>query len=152
MVNQVKVVSILMIVQGGLATVMGLLYAIAGPSLMAFVISQEKNVRAADKQALTVVTVYYLTSGLLAIVAGALNIFGGIRGLKFRSRTFLIVSLFANVLALATCYCIPTSIGVMIYGLIVIFNADVAKAFELGDQGVPPEEILRRFQSPSQQY
>jgi len=34
-----------------------------------------------------------------------------------------------------TCYCAPTSMGMMIYGLIVIFHSDSARAFELAEKG-----------------
>ena len=43
----------------------------------------------------------------------------------------------------------PLGLGMMIYGLIVLFNGDVAQAFEMGAQGYSPEEIVAEFQPDS---
>jgi hypothetical protein len=53
--------------------------------------------------------------------------------------------LFFNILPMLTCYCLPTSLGLMIYGLIVMFQPDVAQAFALADDGMPAEEIRARL-------
>jgi len=53
--------------------------------------------------------------------------------------------LFSNLLAVFTFYCAPTSIGLIIYGLIVFFNADVRRAFEMAAQGATTLEILNAF-------
>jgi hypothetical protein len=156
MVSQVQVVSILMIIHGVLTSLVGLLLSLAGPALFAL-ISLDKGNRGAharkeDEMILTVLSVVYVVLGLMALTAGLLNLIAGIRGLKFRGRTFGLVALFSNLLCLFTVYCAPTSLGLMIYGLIVYFNRDVARAFELAADGVPPEEIRRRFDRGRDRY
>jgi hypothetical protein len=48
------------------------------------------------------------------------------------------------------CYCAPTSIGVLVYGLIVYFNPAVVAAFELGKRGLRGDAILASFAAPQQ--
>jgi hypothetical protein len=156
MVNQVQVVSILMIVHGALASLMGLFFAAMGPTMYALFSLEKKDPRArhgpADEAVFTVISVVYVVLGLLILAVGVLNIVAGVRGLKFRGRVLALVALFSNVIPLITCYCSPTSLGLMIYGLIVYFNKDVVRAFELAARGVPPEEIRRRFEYRERRY
>jgi hypothetical protein len=143
MVPQVQVVSILMIVNGSLVSLMGLLLAAVGPTMFVVVgMDQHKApMRPDDRTALTIITVAYTVGGVLVLTAGVLNVIAGIRSLKFRGRALALTALFFNIIPLFTCYCLPTSLGLMIYGLIVFFNADVARAFRLAAEGVLPEEI-----------
>jgi hypothetical protein len=67
---------------------------------------------------MTIMPIIYLAIGLVVLIAGVLNLIAGIRVLKFRGRTFALVALFANIVPVLTCYCAPTSIGMMVYGLI----------------------------------
>lgn len=152
MVNQVQVVAILMIVNGALVSLMGLLYTAMGPTLIAFMklapATASSPYPQTDTTFMTVMSVFYLTLGLLVLTAGILNIVGGIRSLKLRGRTFAIVALFSNLAPLFTCYCLATSLPLMIYGLIVFFQADVAHAFAMVAAGAPPE----RFTRPRRRY
>jgi hypothetical protein len=74
-----------------------------------------------------------------------LNIVAGARSLRFRGRGLALTALFLNIIPMFTFYCAPTSLAVMIYGLIVFFNGEVAQAFRLAGEGVPAEEIRRGF-------
>ncbi len=133
MVHQVRTVSILMIIQGSLTALVGLLYAALGPAMFALMQAQSsRTANPADETVLRLMLVFYLVMGLALVVVGALNIFAGIRCLSFRGRTFAIVALFGNILPVFTGYCAPTSIGMLIYGLIVLFNGEVAAAFAAG--------------------
>ena len=110
---------------------------------------QQGGVNQGDEGILTVLSVVYLVLGLAVFASGVLSVFGGVRALKYRGRTLVVVALCANLVPMFTCYCAPTSMGLMIYGLIVLFNADVARAFELGDQGISRDEIAYRFSGRS---
>jgi hypothetical protein len=146
MVPQVQVVSILMIVNGALASLIGLLLSAVGPFLFVVVNADKRGGPPPDERALLgILSVVYLALGLLVLTAGLLNVIAGARALRFRGRTFAIVALFFNLVPIFTVYCAPTSLGVMIYGLIVFFNADVARAFRMAAEGVSPEEIRARF-------
>jgi hypothetical protein len=147
MVPQVQVISILMIVNGVLQSLLGLLLAGLGPTMFVL-ISKEKGPRPPhpDEQTfLTLISGVYLLLGILVLTAGILNIIAGIRCLKFRGRVFAIVALFFNIIPTITCYCAPTSIGLLVYGLIVLFNSEVARAFRMAAEGVPPAEIQAHF-------
>lgn len=145
MVNQVPVVSILMIVNGALVSLMGLLYSAMGP-LMCTMINLAPppgpgGPKPEDKIAFTAISGIYIVLGLPTLACGALNIVAGIRGLMFRNRIFALVALFCNIITVFTCYCSPISIGVMIYGLIVLFQPDVARAFARVAAGMPAERF-----------
>jgi hypothetical protein len=148
MVSHVPIVSILMIVNGSLASVLGIILALFGPAVVAMISADEERrffFHAGDKAFLTLMTVFYIVVGVMALVAGVLNIVAGARSLKFRGRGLALTALFCNILPLFTCYCAPTSLGLMIYGLIVFFNGDVAQAFRMAEEGMPVEEIRYRF-------
>lgn len=147
MVSQVRIVCILQIIHGVMLSLMGLLLAAMGPVMFA-ILRTERNHAPVDPEEeifMTVMPIVYLVMGLPALIAGVLNIIAGIRALRFRGRTFWMIALIANGAGFTTCYCIPTAAGVMGYGLVVCFDSDVIKAFELGEQGVPAEEIRQRF-------
>lgn len=146
MVQQVKVVAILMIVNGAIISLMGVYLVIVGPAMftMMKMAPPPQGPNAAggpDAMILGIMSAVYVVLGLLVLTAAVLNIVGGIRSLKYRGRTFAIVALFSNILALFTCYCFPLALGMMIYGLIVFFQSDVADAFARVADGLPPERI-----------
>jgi len=138
MTNHVPAVAVLMIVNGSLACVMGLIWVGIAVGVMVFETHRPHRDEA-------ILFTLLGTAGVLSIVAGVLNIVGGIRALKYRGRGLVLTALFFNVLPIFTIYCAPTSLGLLIYGLIVMFNRDVAAAFAMGDSGMAPLEIRARF-------
>jgi hypothetical protein len=152
-VPHVRVLAILMIVNGALECLWGLLLGAMGP-FMYVMMHQDQGMKEdpQGKVFIGVMSGVYLALGLLCLTAGVLNIIAGIRARKFRGRIFALVALFFNVVPMFTVYCAPTSIGVLIYGLLVFFNAEVVRAFALGDQGVPAAEIVSRFGGPRRRY
>ena len=87
----------------------------------------------------------YGSMGLIFLVVGVLGIWAGIRMLKFRGRTLGIVALSSGLLSMFGCYCLPTAIGLFIYGLIVLLNEPVKRAFAMGEQGRTASEIQNQF-------
>jgi hypothetical protein len=156
MVSQVLVVGVLMIVNGALSLLFGIFIAVMGPVM--FTVFEQAAAQqggppmpAEARGVFTVISIVYVVLGSLVAAAGILNIAGGIRAIQFRSRTLVITALFLNIIPVFTFYCALTSLGVMIYGLIVLFQADVAHAFELGASGYTAEEIRRRM-APGARY
>lgn len=148
MVTHVPIVGILMIVNGSLQIVMGLMLAAVGPFMFTLMTMDrpQQGVMAPDEQKIfTLISIGYTSIGVLVIAAGAVNVLAGIRVMKYQSRTFAMTALFANLVPFITCYCLPTSMGLMIYGLIVLFQTDVAQAFKLGEEGLSVDEIKHRF-------
>jgi hypothetical protein len=52
------------------------------------------------------------------------------------------VALGSAILSFASCYCIPTSLALAIYGIVVYVNEQSARAFSLGDSGMSADEIV----------
>jgi hypothetical protein len=150
MVQHVRVVAILMIVQGVLELLMGVgLGAVA--ALMPTLIRMEMRPvpgppgQPPPEFAFWMVTGIYGGMAALALVAAALHIVAGVRNYRFRSRTLGIVAMAGGALTVMTCYCLPTAVGVAVYGLIVYLNDSVAEAFRMGEEGRPANEILASF-------
>ncbi|MCI0684818.1 MAG: hypothetical protein L0Y71_22200 [Gemmataceae bacterium] len=150
MVPQVTVIGILMIVNGALCVLYGLLLIFVGPLMLSFMNFQGAPPQAQPQiqqaqQMFQIVSIVYIVLGAVVAIAGCMNIAGGIAAVKFRSRTFVITALFFNIVPTFTCYCTLTSLGLMIWGLIVMFQGDVAHAFSLGASGYTADEIKRRM-------
>jgi len=137
-VNQVQVVAILMIVNGALVSLMGLIYALMGPTMFAMTrFSPPPAAAGGGPPPELILSAVYLVIGLPVLACGILNIVAGIRSLSLRGRTLALVALFSNLAPMFTCYCLFTCLPLMIYGLIVFFQADVAYAFAMVAQGAP---------------
>jgi hypothetical protein len=74
---------------------------------------------------------------------GILRIIAGIMNLKYRGRRLGLTALIIGTLSLFTMYCAPTSIALLVDGLIVYMDEDVRRAFALGEQGFSSEKIRR---------
>lgn len=146
MYNQVPVIGILMIVNGVLCTLFGMLLMFWGPFMQQFLNMQGAPPPPPEaQQVLQVVSIVYIALGAVVALAGVINIAGGVAALRYRSRAFVLTALFFNIIPIFTCYCAPTSLGLMIWGLIVMFQGDVAQAFSLGASGYSAEEIRQRM-------
>src|SRR5262249_42454511 len=121
MVGQVKVVGILMIVHGVTVIIMGGLLTFAG----AWILGVGPGRGGGGGPDPMIFSVIYIVWGSLVLACGALGAFAGIRLIMYRNRVLGLVALFTNVFVLLTCYCAPTAIAMMVYGLIVLFHYDV---------------------------
>lgn len=144
MVTHVPVVGILMIVNGAMLSVAAAV-ALGFAGVMAYATTVDKGPVGDDKNVLLIMAICYAAAGLILLISGVMHLIAGIRVRNYRSRTLAIVALFTNLLTMLFCYCLPTSIGMMIYGLIVLFNSDVVQAFQMADEGLSPGEIQYRF-------
>ena len=133
MVAQVRVVAILMIIHGTLVSLMGAVYIKYGLAICVSFWAPNAGIFAPSGQgAFDVINILfpiYGVIGLPVLAVGILNIVAGIRCFRLRGRNLALVALFINVVPVFTCYCLPTSVGLMIYGLIVLFHSGVAYAF-----------------------
>ncbi|MDA1055905.1 MAG: hypothetical protein O3C40_36430 [Planctomycetota bacterium] len=152
MVGQVRIVSILMMVQGSLDLLVGL--GLIGLGIfMGFFMREAMMQDAQFQQAngpspefmANMMSGIYGGLGVVIGIIGALNIFAGYRNWRFKSRTLGIISLVAGLGTIFTCYCAPTSLALCIYGLIVYLNGPVAAAFSMGEEGYSGDEITMTF-------
>ena len=91
--------------------------------------------------------VIYIAMGSPVLLGGILRIYAGYQNYQYRSRTLGIVSLVLGMTSVLSCYCAPTAIAVLVYGLIIYLNPAVMAAFEMGRQGKSGDEILTAFTS-----
>lgn len=157
LVGQVRIVSVLMMVQGTLDLLVGM--GIIGLGIFIGIFMREALAQDPQFQQANgpspeftgnLMMGVYAGLGVVIGIIGALNIFAGFRNWRFKSRTMAIVSMLAGLGTIFTCYCAPTSIALCIYGLVVYLNSPVAAAFRMGEQGYSGDEIVLTF-SPARQ-
>jgi hypothetical protein len=105
---------------------------------------QQDNGLQPETMSQILVIVYGSLAGVMLVI-GVLRIVAGIGVLRFRGRVFGMVTLVAGLGVVVSCYCLPTSIALAIYGLIVLLDRPVVTAFELGQQGYSSDEIQTAF-------
>jgi len=157
--RQIKIVAILLMVEGGLEVLAGIFLTILGPVMMTIIRSAPPPSAGGPTPPPELFGAIYIGMGVATFIAGVIKIIAGIRNVSFKSRTLGFVGLGSSLLSLASCYCVPTALGVGIYGLIVYVNEKSAQAFQMGDSGMPPDEIIATLDGaamgggyPPQQY
>ncbi|CAN5815146.1 hypothetical protein BH09MYX1_BH09MYX1_44090 [soil metagenome] len=144
--RQIKVVAILLIVQGALELIMGGFFCIMGPVMMSVMsAAPPPSSGGAPPPPPEVFAGIYIAMGLPTAIAGILRIVSGIYNVRLRARTLGYVALGAGLLSMASCYCAPTSIALGVYGLIVFLNAKSGEAFAMVESGMTPDEALARI-------
>ena len=143
-VRQVRVVAILLLVEAGLELLAGLgCLAFGGAVWLIDNFPGPSGELEDDKLAIQIMGGVYLGIGVMLLALSALHMFAGYRNLIYRGRTLGIVALASCVLLLPTCYCSVTSLGLMIYGLIIYLQPDVGRAFALVKEGQSVEAMKR---------
>jgi hypothetical protein len=149
--RQVRVVAVLMIVHGvllciGALCLFGLAWFVGDKLADAFAQQQARNPQPQqqlDPAIMTsIVQGMYGVFGVVVLIAGLLGIFAGIRNYSYRNRTLGIVALIGGMVSIMTCYCLPLSGGLLIYGLIIYLSRDAEVAFRW------QEDRLRGGDSP----
>jgi hypothetical protein len=147
LVGHVRVVAILMMVQGTLEILMGFFWvtmAALFPTLTSMMEGQQ-NQPPPPEEALWFIIVLYGGIGVVHLVVGILHAYAGYHNYSFKRRTLGIVALSSGVGTLFGCYCLPTAVALSVYGLIVYLNGPVGRAFTMGDEGYPGDAILVTF-------
>jgi hypothetical protein len=150
MVSQVRIMAVLNMVQGGLEFLMSVMYLVMG-GFFAFVM-REEMARQAERRgdpggeaAANFVTILMFALGGIMLVVAVVRILASLRNYFFQSRVLGIVSLCLGLATVFTGYCALTSIGIAIYGLIVLFNKEVAEGFEMRSNGTPADDVVATF-------
>jgi hypothetical protein len=145
MMGQIRVVAILMIIQGALELMMGI-GLIGILCLLSLALKEVKHADAPPYSPAWVLVPVYGTLAAAGFISAVLHIWAGIVNLRFRHRTFGIVALSCGCLSVFTLYCSLTTIPLAIYGLIVYLNASSTEAFRLGESGYNSDQIYTAFQ------
>ena len=151
LVGHVRVVAILMLVQGGLEAFTAVMLAVMAVAIPSAMLQQEVRApqpnQPPEELIFWIMTVTYGVMATASLVVAILHITAGVRNCRFRGKVLGIVALAGGALAsLLTCYCIPTAIALGIYGLIVYLNRSVSEAFRMGEAGCSSSEIFNTFQ------
>ena len=142
-VQQVMVVSILQIVVGALELLVSAILAVY-TGILGAMSTGAIEMPEGEEEALFVfgiISAVMLFFGSAIFIAAVLRIWSGIAGFKFKRRK---IALFASVLGMTsalTMYCSVFSIGMLIYGLIIYFDRNVKRAYEMAEQGMTPDQI-----------
>ena len=147
-VQQIRVVAILNCVQGGLECLAGSAFTGLGIFMAIMLRMQRENPGIQNGPPAGfewVMGGIYGGMGVVALLAGILRIYAGLQNFRYRKRVLGIVSFVCGLASMSVCYCLPTAIGMLIYGLIVHLNPAVQAAFDMGDKGVSPDAILNSF-------
>lgn len=142
-VGRVRLLAILLLAQGILESIVGLVSLSAG-TLVLITYSQPNVQPPAGTSPQQMTIVFFGLAAVLLIPAG-LHIWAGIANLSFRGYTLGLVALGGTSIALFSGICAPTGLPLMVYGLIVYLQPDVADAFQLGEEGQSPEAILEAY-------
>ncbi len=148
MVGHVRVLCILMWVQGGLEMLTAPLFCVFGMGCgsFAWIIATSSPSRGAPQtEQLWLVATFY---GLLAatpLVTGLLRIYAALRNFQFQQRGMGIFAISLGLLSIVSLYLAPTAIALFVYGLIVCRNRETRTAFEMGERGCSYDEIHWTF-------
>ena len=142
--RHVRAVAIMMIVQGALELLVGF-FLVGMAVVVPMVASSANNVNKPPEGVFWAMVAVYGGMAAVAFLVAALHITAGIKNLRFRGRTLGVVALSCGLLAICTCYCLPTAAALAVYGLIVYLNEGTKEAFRLGESGCSPDQVLASF-------
>jgi hypothetical protein len=149
-VGHVRIFSILNAVQGLLEVLMG--FGLAGLGVLMPFFSRMKEFREAQandemppEQFFWVFGGIYLAIGLVALASGILRIVAGIQNYRLKGRLLGLISIIVGVAPVFTCYCAPSAIGMLVYGLIIHLDPAVVAAFRMVAEGKPASQVFAAF-------
>lgn len=144
--RQIKIVAILLIVQGSLEILMGGFLSIMGPVMMSVMsAAPPPTTGGSPPPPPEFMAGMYLAMGIPTLLAGILKIVSGIYGVRVKGRVLGYVALGSGLVSAASCYCLPTALGLGIYGLIVWLNSKSGEAFALVESGMTPDDAFARI-------
>lgn len=144
--SHVPIVAILMMVQGGLEVLLAGYVLVMGV-VMAVFVGSAAGAQPAPAQGPPPEMVGWVMGGVYLVVGAglmagaALKLFAGYRNYRFRGRTLGLVAMFTGLATVFGCFCFPTALALLIYGLIVYLDQQTVYAFQLGEQGLTVEQI-----------
>ncbi|MBP89010.1 MAG: hypothetical protein CMJ64_20235 [Planctomycetaceae bacterium] len=152
LVGHVRIVAVLMLVQGVLELLMAIYYAVFGiffGSTLGEAMMENSGMRQAQgpppELMSAIMTATPIVMGFFGFIVGVLHVYAGYRNFLFQNRRLGIIALVGGMASIMTLYCCPTSFLLFIYGAIVYMNDSVVTAFAMTSEGYPPDAILVTF-------
>jgi hypothetical protein len=97
------------------------------------------------EQFLWIAGAIYLAIGVAALASGILRIVAGVQNYRFKNRVLGLASIIVGMAPVFTCYCAPTAIGLLVYGLIIHLDPAVVAAFKMVAEGKTATQVLAAF-------
>jgi hypothetical protein len=145
-VQQVRVYAVLSAVQGLLELPMGAMLVGVGAMFPVLVkMEPPRGGNPPPDAVLYAMTAMYAGLGSVLLLAAFLRFFAAYRNFYFKGRLLGIASMILGLGSMLSCYCAPTAIAVLVYGLIIYLNPAVKLAFDMGQSGRTPDEIFAAF-------
>jgi hypothetical protein len=142
-VIQLRVLAIMLIVHGVLCTLMGFIYLVLAVVMPTLLGGPDAGQKPPPPELKTFLLAVYAGAGGASLLAGLMQIFAGVQMLWLKGRVAGYLALVSCLLSCLTCYCLPTSLGLGIYGLIILLNKTSSLAYELAAEGKSYDEILQ---------
>lgn len=131
LVRHVPWIAIALITNGVMMVGMGLFPLVFGSFFWVELASMPPAAPGEDTTASYLLLVTLAVVGITHLVPGALQVWAGVRVRTFRGRGLAMAALTLGIVTVVGCYCAPTSIGLGIWGLIVLLDGEVARRFAL---------------------
>ena len=131
-VAHVPVFSVVMMVHAALVAAMGLMLVVYGVSLLwSFGTMPEPTEEVPSPIAIMpgMLVGTMMVEAALHLVVGGLQFWAGWRLRTFKSRGLGIAALVLGLLTALGCYCLPSSLAVLVWGLVLLLRDDVAQRF-----------------------
>jgi len=152
LVGHIRIVAVLMIVQGVLELLIALYLLVFGVFFGATfgeAMMESPDFRQAQgpppELMSGIMTATPIVMGCFGFAVGVLHLYAGYRNFLIQNRTLGIIALVGGLASIMTIYCCPTSFLLFIYGAIVYMNDSVVKAFAMSSNGYPADAILFTF-------
>jgi len=150
MVAHIPVLATFILCQGGLCVLLGLgcvvMAAIMG-SMMVVAPPPPGGAPDGMTPESMGVMMFSIYAGVGAVVGlpGLFMVWSGVQLLRFKGRVLAIISMCVGLVSGLLCYCLPTGIVLLIYGIIVLMNEEVRVAFELRAEGNTFRQVMQHF-------
>jgi hypothetical protein len=148
MLTQQRVVAILMIVQGTMSLIMGIVLAVIAAVIPAIIAADMKRQAAQGgppaEMMQTFMLTFYGAMAACGILAGLMQIIAGFQNIWLKGYVLGLIGLGSGVISFGTCYCLPTALALLIYGLIIYCHESTRLAFQLASPGQTNDEIMRQ--------
>lgn len=134
-VKQLPVLAILLMTHGVAVTAMGGIFCAYGVSLWWQLQDLGATPGPTNDNIFQFVGPSILLVGLVQVLPGLFQSVAGWRLFHWHGRGFGMASLVSGLLTLVTCYCFPTSLILLAWGIYVLSRPDLAERFRLATDG-----------------
>lgn len=125
-VNQLPIFAILLAVHGGLVVALSAVLVAFSISLFA-----SGPTSPFGDEILNLVVLGLLGWGAVQLVPGVLQLWAGVRLFRWEGRPLALVSLWTGLLTFSLCYCFPTAVVALVWGLRSLNNPMVRERFRI---------------------